>query len=214
MDDLNQRFPRYSKLLRLYPKPYREQYGEQMLQTLADMLDTEPEHETSIWLRTIIDLPFSLTKQQLLYAGGIMSQQIPMYVKRNAVVSTVLLLPFALALIVNGLDKLINNRTLYHSWLWHMPVLAIWVLWLPILAAALALSSLVVFFRKGGTQGRQNSRKQSLDVYHTWPLIAPALVALFVIAMVFGHDSAHCVTGNPVRELHNWHQAWQCIQQR
>ena len=213
MGDLEQRFPFYDKLLRLYPKPYREQYGAQMLQTLADMLDAEPEHKTSIWFRAIVELPFSLTKQQLLYAGGIMTHQMPHYVKRNAVVSAALLVPFALALIANGLDTLLRNHTLYHSWLWQMPILTIWVLWLPILAALLALVSLLIFFRERSQQERY-SFKQLFDIHHTWPLLAPALAALFIIAMVFGHDSVHCVTGNPVHEIHNWHQTWQCIQQR
>ena len=34
----------------------------------------------------------------------------------------------------NGIDRLINNRNLYHTWLWQAPFLRIWVIILPAVA--------------------------------------------------------------------------------
>jgi hypothetical protein len=62
---LRQRFPRYSKLFRFYPEAYRKRYDEQMLQTLADMLDDREASTISTWARTAVDLPASIIKQQL-----------------------------------------------------------------------------------------------------------------------------------------------------
>lgn len=214
MGKLEARFPRYSKIIRLYPPSYRAKYGPQMLLTLADTLDNQPERKGAIWLRTLIDLPISLTKQQLIYAGGIMDQQTPTFVKRNAFLSAALLLPFIGVLFADGLDKVFYDHTLQSSWLWHMPVLAIWVLWLPAAALAIALASLVTFLIQRHKATQQSLLKQLFNIAYNWPLLVTGLAALFIVTLVIGHDSVHCVTGNPVRELHNWHQTWQCIQQR
>jgi hypothetical protein len=37
MGNLKKRFPLYSKVLRLYPYRYQKEYGEQILQTTADI---------------------------------------------------------------------------------------------------------------------------------------------------------------------------------
>jgi hypothetical protein len=214
MSKLEKRFPHYSRLLRLYPASYRNQYGGQMLQTLADMLDAEPQRKRVIWLRTMIDLPISLTRQQLSYAGGTMTQQMPTYVKRNALISTGLILPFTLVLLANGLDKILNNRTLENTWLWHTSALAIWVLWLPAAAAIMALISFLTLIIQRGKATHTSPFRQLLNIRYSWPLIITGLAGLCIVALVLGHDSVHCLTGNPVRELHNWHQTWQCVQQR
>lgn len=215
MNNLNKRFPRYSKLLKAYPKPYREQYGHQMLQTLADMLDDtlSQNRRLAVWVRTAADLPVSVARQQLNYAGGIMAHEMPNYVKRNALASTVLLVPFILALIANGADKVINNRTLYNSWLWHMPVLAIWVLWLPLAAAMIALASLTVFLARQSKSEHTTWFRPLFNLARNWPLIVTALAGLGVVALVQLHDTAQCVVGNPVHEAHHLHQAWLCVQQ-
>jgi hypothetical protein len=212
--NLDKRFPRYTRLLKLYPAAYRKQYGLQMQQTLADMLDDPDRAKVGVWARTIIDLPVSVAQQQCIYFGGIMTHEMPAYVKRNALVSGALLLPFTTIFIVNGVDKIINDHQLDGSWLWHMPILAIWMLWLPLAAAIIASVSLIVFLAQRSKAQRVSWFKVSFDVSYTWPLLAVSLVGLSIVAMVFDHDSVHCVTGNPAREARNLHQTWQCIQQR
>lgn len=216
MSNLAKRFSLYSKLVGLYPAPYRERYGEQMLQTLADMLDNAPTklQQARIWTRLVVDFPLSLAHQQTIYLGGIMIHETPKYVRRNALIGATMLVPFASALIANSADKAINNRTLFHSWLWSMPTLAIWVLWLPLVAAAIALATLGIFLLQRSKAQHISLVKAAFDIQHNWPLLAVGLAGLFILAVVFFHDSVHCVTGNPVREVRNLHATWQCILQR
>lgn len=217
MAELKKRFPVYARLLRLYPPAYRAAYGTQMLQTLADMLDDSPgaTRHAAIWCRLAVDFPASVAQQQIHYVGGIMAHETPRYIKRNALVGAVLLVPFMLALLANSLDTLTHGQQLYNSWLWRTPVLALWVLWLPLAAAVLTLLSLVTFMIQSRAQYQSGEKRGILaDIGVSWPLLAVALAGLFVVAAVFGHDSVHCVTGNPVHELQSWHQTWHCIQQR
>ena len=62
----------YRLLLGLYPKPYREQYGEQMVQTLDDWLhDSESgASKLTIWLRVIGDLPVSVIQEHIVTMEG------------------------------------------------------------------------------------------------------------------------------------------------
>jgi hypothetical protein len=123
-----------------------------------------------------------------------------------------LLVPFALALIANSVDQAINNRTLYESWMWHMPTLAIWILYLPFLSVLIALGTLAAFLVQRAKTQHTSLLKQSLDIYRNWPLVTVGLAGLFILAVVFGRDSVHCVMGNPFHEVQYWHQTWRCIQ--
>lgn len=212
MAGLAQRFPIYHRLLSLYPRAYYKTYGEQQLQTLADMLDnaSSASQRLGIWLRLYIDFPLSVVIQQLSY-GGTMVHDTPPYIKRNGLIAAILLLPFTLALIANAATTLLLHHTLYSSWLWQMPLLGFWVLWSPSIATVLALATLCVFLVKRQQYPLTTWR---VIVRQSWTLIIVAGVGLFIVATVFGHDSVHCVVGNPVRELQQWHQTWRCIEQR
>lgn len=212
MGNLAQRFPYYSSLLRLYPAPYQKQYGEQMLQTLADMLDDPAQHKAAVWLRAVLDLPFSLTKQNLMYAGDIMKHDTPNYVKWNSTIGAVLLLPFFAALAANGLNRVIYDRDLYHSWLWRTPVVFTWVLVLPVAAALITLISLLVYLYQRERSQHTGWIKGLLDFRHDWPLLLVAILAVSIVGMVRFHDSVHCLTGNPVRETTHFSRTWRCIQ--
>lgn len=214
MDSLKKRFPRYSKLLSLYPAGYKREYGEQMLQTLADMLDDEQRRPAAVWVQLAVDFPFSVIKQQASYTGATMTHDMPRFAKRNAAFGAALLLPFILALLANGLDTAINSRTLYNSWLWRVPVLNIWALWLPLTGALFVLASFIALLRQRGKASRTSWFRQIFDVRHNWPLLIVTLASVFIVGLVLFHDSVHCVTGNPVRELHNPSQTLQCIEQR
>lgn len=205
-DQLRQRFPRYARLLRLYPGAYRNRYGGEMLQTLADMLDyaASPAERRRVWVRTVLDLPLAAAQQQLITIGETMHQS--PFIKRSALISGALLLPLFAALTANGLDKALRNQTLYHSGLWNMPWLALWVLYLPLLAGGIAIAGLCIALLRA-----RSSRGSELAA---WPLAAVCIVALGIIGAVLFHDSVHCVTGNPVRELRNMHATLTCVQQR
>lgn len=209
MTDTDHRFPRYSRLLRLYPAGYRKEYGEQMLQTLADMLDDPARSHPGVWSRLVLDFPFSVIKQQLSYTGEVMATTMPDYMKRNAMLGTGLVAPFFLLL---ALHVVAGNR-LEHSWFWHTHVLFIWLLVLPGLAIVCNLQALL----RWGLHRRQETHtgtwKVLTDFRRNWPALGVIIIGLCILALVFGHDSVGCVTGNPMRELRNFHQTWQCVQQ-
>jgi hypothetical protein len=215
MSRLEKRFPRYSKLLRLYPEPYRKNYSEQILQTLADMLDNtaSKSEKLRIWVRLAIDFPATATIQNVSYLGGIMAHETPKFVWRNGLIGGMMLLPFCAALLANSVDQLVNNHSLYGTWLWKMPLLSIWVLWLPLIAAILGISSLLVFLHHQ-RKAQINPINALLDFRYNWPLTLIAISGTCILALVFFHDSIRCVTGNPVREIHNPTATWHCIEQR
>lgn len=64
-------YPAYRIMLHLYPKSYRQEYGEQMLQTLQDMLDetTGSLDRLAIWLRVIAETPLSVIKENISNIG-------------------------------------------------------------------------------------------------------------------------------------------------
>ena len=205
------RFPIYSSLLRLYPKSYREQYGDQILQVTADMLDAAPNNRAKLaaWAQIAADMPANITKAQLQYIGGTMQRSTPHYVKRNSLLAASLLMPFMLALAVNATDKIINNRTLYASWLWSAPVLRLWVLWLPVLAFLLILGTYAAYV------ARKDNKKTSLwvrlvDIPRIWPVILPGVIALGIVFMVAFHDSGQCWAHTPAYLVSHAGQQWQC----
>ncbi len=209
MKQLGERFPIYSKVIKLYPASYQKRYGEQMLQTLADMLDDAPSpaRRGIVWARTVLDLPISLAQQQVHYAGDALHDETPYFVKRNAVVSLALFAPFVAIVVIND----VTAHGLYHTWLWSVDVLMAWIVVLPALGFLLSASTLLVWLAKNHKRGIVRNLS---DVRHNWPMTLAALVGFGILMLVFFHDSVHCVTGDPVRELRNFHDTWHCIQQR
>lgn len=208
MRTLEQRFPRYSRLLRLYPAKYQTEYTEQMLQTLADMLDDAPDraHKSSIWMRTAVDFPVTLARQQIHYIGGIMTHETPTFVKQGTLASSALLLPF---LVIVLADVLTSHR-LNRSFLWHSDVLVIWIIVLPALALLVSVAAYIAWVRKQSGGFWHNF----FDLKHSWPMVVVGILSLGILGFVVGHDSVHCVTGNPYREFHNPSQTLHCIEQR
>jgi len=205
MDGLKHRFPRYSRLLWLYPAGYRMQYEEQMLQTLADMLDDPGRSKASIWARTVLDLPVSAIYQQLSYEGGIMKNETPSYMKRSALLGSIMLLPFWAVVIINSL----NNHSIPSSHDWELTYKLLLV-GLPVIAFLLNIAA---FWRWVATRHKLGTSylKSLFDFRHNWTVLVVAGLGLLIALFVPFHDSVHCLTGNPVRELHNPHQTLQCI---
>lgn len=207
--DLNKRFPKYSKLLYLYPVAYRKQYAEQMLQTLADMLDDSSAKKTTIWTRTILDLPLSAFRQQLSYTGATMTNDTPKYVKNSALFGAILLLPFFVLVIAHSLDSGLQN-----SVYWHFRVLFTFFVLLPLIAFLLTSVALISWLVERHKQEKKSWFVELLDIRRNWYLVTVLIIGLGIVGMVYGHDSVHCVTGNPFRELHNPSQTLSCIEQR
>jgi hypothetical protein len=206
MDSLKHRFPRYSKLMALYPPEYRNQYGEQMLQTLADMLDDPQQSKAYTWLRTTLDLPYSLSKQNLMTIGAIMTHETPRFIKLSNVAGVVLLAPFFTFLTLDA----ITAHSLYNKWVWNPWVAATWLIFMP--AAAFVINSFAFLHWIAGRRARVWT--SLFDWRHNWSMLGIIVVSIGIIALVLGHDSVHCVTQNPVRTLRNWHTTVRCIQNR
>lgn len=60
---------------------------------------------------------------------------------------------------------------------------------------------------------RKNFWHSLLDFKRSWATIAIALLALAIAVFVPFHDSVHCVSGNPIKEIHNPSQTLKCIKQ-
>jgi hypothetical protein len=207
--DLNKRFPKYSKLLYLYPAAYRKWYAEQMLQTLADMLDDSPAKKTAIWTRTMLDLPLSVLHQQLSYTGAAMGGDTPKYVKNSALLGAILLLPFFVLVTAHSLDSGLQN-----SVYWHFRVLFTFFVALPAIAFLLTTVALVFWLTERRKQDKKSLVAELFDLRRNWYLLTVLIIGLGIVGMVYGHDSVHCITGNPYRELHNPSQTLSCIEQR
>jgi hypothetical protein len=213
MSDLEKRFPIYSKVIKLYPLAYRKRFGDEVMQTTADLLDEVPSlpGRLAIWAHLAVDIPLTIAKQQLHYAGGIIHTETPRYIKRNSLFSGILLIPFFTALLANGLDKVINGQTLYRSWLWRMPFLGLWVLWLPEIAFLIFITSYLVYVcspsakRVGSWHGRLADRK------HLWPIMVPGVLALGVLILVAFHDSTQCLAHTPSYIIGHSTQTLRCV---
>lgn len=209
MGSLAKRFPRYSRLLRLFPAAYRKRYEEEILQTLADMLDDSESSPTKVWLRTAADFPISLVHQQINY-GGLAMDQRPTYMKRSSVVGGLLLAPFFVFVIIDSL----TGHALFNSILWSTPVLFSWLVILPALAIILNAAAFLRWASVRRTQNKTSLWRSLFDLRSNWPVLLIAVVGLGIIGLAFGHDSVHCIIGNPITEAQKWSFTLNCIQQR
>jgi hypothetical protein len=207
MNDLGRRFPHYRRLLKLYPANYRHDYEAQMLQTLADMLDDPERSRTAVWISALLDLPVSAARQQISYTAAAMTTT-PTYLTHYARTGAWLVAPFFLLVLLNGVD----GHSLRHTIFWHTRVLFTWLILLPSVAVLLNLAAWLRWVRQYRQQSHTTAWRAAIDVRRSWPALTIIFIGLAIIAFVFGHDSTHCLTGNPIRELHNAHQTLRCLQ--
>jgi len=173
-----------------------------MVQTLNDMLDDPDNSKSLVWARASLDLPVNLVKQNLIYIGGTMKDETPHYVKRNALISVLLIMPFFIVILTRILQK--NDFSNSDVWL---SSLRITLVFLPFAAFVLATYT----FLKWSRDRKQTIWKSIVDVRHNWIITAVGGLALLIALFVPFHDSTHCVTGNPIRETMNISQTLQCI---
>jgi hypothetical protein len=207
MTSLEQRFPRYRQLLKLYPSGYRRDYEAQMLQTLADMLDDPERSRTAVWFSTILDLPISITRQQISSTAAAMTTT-PDYLKHYALTGAWMVAPFFLLVLLNGL----SGQLLRHTIFWQTNALYAWLILLPGLAALLNLVAWARWVLQNHRDSKLSTWRAMADIRRGWPALAVVVIGVSIIGFTYGHDSVHCLTGNPIRELHNAHQTLQCLQ--
>lgn len=209
--DLRKRFPKYATLLYLYPAVYRRQYDEQMLQTLADMLDDAHTHKTAVWVLALLDLPLSALKQQINHIGVLMNNDspIPSYVKNSALIGVALLLPFFSLVAAHTLDA-----RMQHSIFWHYHILFTFFVLMPSAAFLLTATALISWLIERHKQEKKSWSLELFDLRRNWYLLTILFIGIGIVGMVYGHDSVHCITGKPISEVRNTHQTLACIVQR
>jgi len=215
MKNIQPRFSIYAALLHLYPTPYRERYGEEIMQTTADMLNetTSPMSRLLVWAGIAADLPINVGKQQLSYIGGVMAHETPKYLKRNSLLASVLLLPFIVSLLANGISKVVSSHDLYHSWLWQTSAIRVWLVYLPLVALLLSLGTYAIYATRSEDMAHRSRITRAFDVKHIWPLLIPILLASGIVLLAAFHDSARCWTRNPGYSATHVQQVWHCTTQ-
>ena len=135
-------------------------------------------------------------------------------IRTTSLVCLALLVPFFAALSGNALDKVIFNGSLYNSWLWHMPQLAIWVLWLPAASLLLAVTTFAAYmFRPAqGAHGPYDWLARASDWRRVWPLALCAAIGFGILFMLAFHDSTHCWVQNPLHLMTHVREAITCTQ--
>lgn len=182
MTDLRKRFPVYSRLLLLYPAPYRTRYDEQILQTLADMLDANSSHSArlQVWVRTIRDFPRSLITQRAQYASSVLAHETPGFVRKNVAMGGWLFAPFFLIAITNDME----SHRLYHSWFWRPEVLFAWLRLFPTAGLILIMATFCVWLRMNKAPLRLSLK----DVGHNWVMLFPMIIGMSVVFAVFARS--------------------------
>lgn len=208
MDKLDKRFPKYSRLLGLYPTDYRKEYSRQMLQTLADMLDDKENAKAAVWLRATVDFPFSVTKENLLFMGHSFLNETPSYVKKASFAGSLLILPFFTFLALDAL----TSHSLYGGWFWHPWVIATWIIIMPALAFLICSLAFVKWSVQRSKIKKIGFLKSLFDWRRNWPMMIVSILSIGIVSLAVGHDSVQCVVNNPVKEIRYWHTTWRCIQ--
>ncbi|MDL2363245.1 MAG: hypothetical protein QFB86_02600 [Patescibacteria group bacterium] len=200
----------YAKILSAYPKSFQERYADEMTQTLEDMVHdaSSSPQRLKIWTAAFAELPVQITKSNFAVAGQAFSEETPGYVKRNTQLSASLLLPFVLLLMLNELRP--SALPLTPSWTDIYQFLAIV---LPALAFLLCATTILRWWSLGR---RNHSAKMTVniaDIRHNWPLLVVSILALMIAVFMLGHDSVHCVAGNPITVVRNPTATLHCIAQ-
>lgn len=184
----------YGALLFLYPKPYRKKYGNQILQTVEDMLEDEPQtlRRLRIQLREIVVLPGNAFEQHLAIVAR----------KENltpsilmGIIALSLLLPFFVAMASDEISEHFYNQHLYGSWFWSKPVLTVWVIALPLLSLFTSLTTGAILILRASLK----KRKLTLPLKKLWLISLAALTSSGVVFLVVIHDSSQCWTGNATK---------------
>jgi hypothetical protein len=132
-----------------------------------------------------------------------MTDETPHYVKRNAAISAALLLPF----FVIVFSRIAQNNTVKSGSVWQSS-LYITLVFLPLIAFVLT----VFTFLKWSRARHLSPFRSLLDIHRSWLLVSLGALALLITLFVPFHDSTHCLTSNPIREIRNVSQTWRCIQ--
>lgn len=149
----------YKKLLRLYPKGFKEQLGESMEQTFNDLCNERRQTNQSLFgfvLWTFIETSIEIFREHLLLMSQGASMQIMLKTfGSSALISFLLILPFAIMEIVNR--RQVNEN---------FPFALFFALWLNLFAVSLILLPILRAKQAGNT-----------DAIHPFPIQRNTLLA-------------------------------------
>jgi hypothetical protein len=176
----------YQKLITLYPQPFREQFGESMLQTFDDLCHERQAQPGRVpfgfFLWLFVETAIGMVKEHILsFKEWNAMQQFLLNLRPAAIISLLVVLPFAVL-------EVINRETFRPTGQERFPFLLFSVLWLGMLAFVAILRPTIHTLRAGNGVLTQ-PRKLLLSV-----------AALALIAAVWGGilvDQLPCLLGVP-----------------
>jgi hypothetical protein len=170
MNSLKQRFPAYSRALRLYPRAYCRQYGTQTLQTLADILD-DPDlsrfTKTKLHLGAWLNLCTSIPRQRLLAATRSAAYQPNVYFRNRSIFSLLLIAPLALSVLTPIIFDAVGykpqpSNVFLNTWS-SVAGTRLWLIALPLIATLNALYAITIWFA-----ARQKWPKSKRPASNSW----------------------------------------------
>jgi len=168
MTSLKQRFPAFSRMLRLYPPAYYRQYCMQTLQTLADILDdTELSRlaKAKLYLASWLDLAKSIPRQRVIAAIHSASYQPSRYFRNRGIICLLLLVPALLSFCIGNnvttTSLQLSSGSFASIWFSSASV-ATWLFVLPLLATINALYALGIWLvaRKKHSRAKRPTTNQ------------------------------------------------------
>jgi hypothetical protein len=180
MSNLKKRFPFYSKLIRLYPATYRRQYGPQILQTFADMMDEPGLSRTArIKLRThaYTDITKSIVRQWHLKNNRNLLRNPRRYIVKRLIVIAVLITPLLASIVVSAVrPQYIAQPGIYSHIFDSSFGILLWLELLPLLATLVAIA---ILFSWVATRHERMLQKQQKRRQTPWVLLTTiSLIAL------------------------------------
>jgi|GEM_PF-2720969 len=174
------RFRIYRRLLNLYPAAFRREYGEQLLQTIADMVDDAPSpaERFAVWLRISLDFPLTVCKEHFQVIGDRMKAKKQQGVGRVTLISTALFLLPIIIVTINRLLMLSGPRRGVPTY-----YLIVTSAIFPLLAVALAGSTLLRLWRGNGAV-RPSLRQAG-------PLVFILLASLVLLCWIISQDISY-----------------------
>jgi hypothetical protein len=171
----------YRLLLRLYPRAYREEYGEEMLTTLQAMYSEvkTPAAKRQLTVRILKDYLLSLSHESL-YATGSSFHEAPSSIKRDFAISAGLVAPFSLIFIYN-----ITSLVLHHSVSLSNLESHTWVIYSIVLPVFGLVLSIKTCFSGVYGQLLRHEWRQALNVFFKNWLFLGLIVAIVAFVAIF-----------------------------
>ena len=174
----------YKSLLLLYPGQYRKEYGAQIMQTIDDMLASEPQvsRKIGIWAKEVGILPAQALGQHraAFFQGNEMAPNV-----LAGFVALVLLAPFFMGRALDEMSEHLANQHLYGSWFWSGSMLMVWVVVLPAISLLVSVGTWVSVV----AEALVKRRRVSLQIKKLWFV---TIVAFVSGGVLFGVTHGFC----------------------